>query len=198
MTYDPGPEKTLSGLATLRSIGWRRPCIARDWPGVPGSTSYGADGPGAVFQSSGSVRSHLLHDPGLAAPRAGDEEAPPPGAFCWDELLTPDPTRAVAFYRDTIGWGHKTLDMGNAGTYWLFTSGHRERAGMVQSEPGTPAMASLYSGARRGQSRGGNSGAGGEILDSPRHPENRPLRHRRRSHRSDVRRLRPRNRSLIF
>lgn len=90
------------------------------------------------------------------------------GAFCWDELLTPDPASAAAFYRDTIGWNHKVEDMGSAGVYWLFTSGGRERAGMATSESGAPPRWLPYILVREvDESAGMIRGLGGKILAPP-------------------------------
>jgi len=69
--------------------------------------------------------------------RFGGEEPPEPagpppaGHVCWIELLTTDPAAALDFHREIFGWGHKTWDLGPAGTYHLFTRDGREVAGMM-------------------------------------------------------------------
>lgn len=65
-----------------------------------------------------------------------------PGTFCWHELLARDPLAAVEFYRGVFGWGHATHDMGEMGTYHLFTLGEEMVAGMMPMPPdagGSPA-----------------------------------------------------------
>jgi len=71
---------------------------------------------------------------------AGD--APPedetfvPGQFCWDELHTPDPEAAKAFYGKLFGWTYTSMDMGEFGTYWIANRGARGAAGIMQLPPG--------------------------------------------------------------
>lgn len=168
LTYDPGPEKNSQWLGYVT--------VDRVEAAVHRAGLAGGTGSQPLTVRTGLGRFSKVRDPYGATfctiqvlqPPAPETEEAPHGAFCWDELLTPDPTRAVAFYRDTIGWGHKTLDMGNAGTYWLFTSGHRERAGMVQSEPGTPTLWLPYILVRDVDKAAVEiRELGGEILDSP-------------------------------
>lgn len=48
------------------------------------------------------------------------ESEPGPGEFCWEELLTPDPDAAKAFYTSVIGWKTEDMDMGpEVGTYTM-------------------------------------------------------------------------------
>lgn len=54
------------------------------------------------------------------------------GAFCWSELLTPDPYRVEAFYRAAFGWRLERGRPGAYGAYWLFRNATRAVAGMVQ------------------------------------------------------------------
>jgi hypothetical protein len=54
------------------------------------------------------------------------------GAFCWSELLTPDPFRVEPFYHGTFGWTVERGRPGAFGAYWLFRSEGRAVAGMVQ------------------------------------------------------------------
>jgi uncharacterized protein len=62
-----------------------------------------------------------------------------PGHGSWHELMTSDPTGAMAFYGDTFGWQPSTsMDMGPIGSYDLF--GHRgtDIGGMMKQAPGMP------------------------------------------------------------
>lgn len=54
-----------------------------------------------------------------------------PGSFCWHELLAPDAMGEVEFYRGLFGWGHSTYEMGEAGTYHLFTRDEVIVAGLM-------------------------------------------------------------------
>lgn len=55
-----------------------------------------------------------------------------PGTFCWIELATTDAAGAKRFYTDLFGWGTKETDMGEMGTYYIFTKDGKESAAMYQ------------------------------------------------------------------
>jgi len=42
------------------------------------------------------------------------------GAVTWNELQTPDPADAAAFYHAVLGWTSETMDMGDQGEYTVF------------------------------------------------------------------------------
>lgn len=55
-----------------------------------------------------------------------------PGAMCWNELMTPDTDGAAEFYTNLFGWSTETMEMGDLGTYTVFTRGEgRPGGGMV-------------------------------------------------------------------
>ena len=60
------------------------------------------------------------------------------GVFSWNELTTPDPEAASAFYAKLFGWTVQTMDMGEAGTYHLAQLGARPVAGMMFPPPDAP------------------------------------------------------------
>ena len=66
------------------------------------------------------------------APTDGDGDPLPVGAFCWDELMSPDPTTAARFYGRLLGWQYQVIDMGPAGHYWLARRGDHDASGMMQ------------------------------------------------------------------
>jgi predicted enzyme related to lactoylglutathione lyase len=83
--------------------------------------------------------------------RAGENDAPEsnlpkPFTFCWDELLTTDPTAAEKHYETVFGWKADHMDMGPAGTYTIFkrpgTTGvngqPRGAGGMMKAPPMVP------------------------------------------------------------
>ncbi|MEO1061274.1 MAG: VOC family protein [Actinomycetota bacterium] len=43
------------------------------------------------------------------------------GALIWNELISPDVPAAAAFYGEVLGWGTQEMDMGEMGTYTVFT-----------------------------------------------------------------------------
>lgn len=53
------------------------------------------------------------------------------GQFCWNELMTSDPTRAKEFYTKLFGWtaqDHEMKDM----TYTMFNQGEKGIGGMLK------------------------------------------------------------------
>ena len=61
--------------------------------------------------------------------------APGAGLFAWHELMSTDVEKATSFYTGLIGWGLRSMDMGPAGTYWLFRRNEQDAAGAVQMPP---------------------------------------------------------------
>jgi predicted enzyme related to lactoylglutathione lyase len=59
---------------------------------------------------------------------APDEDAPR-GAFFWNELHTPDPAKALAFYEKVVGFSHRSMDMGPSGAYHIVARGGVDRGG---------------------------------------------------------------------
>ena len=53
--------------------------------------------------------------------------------FCWNELMTPDPEAAKRFYTQLLGWTSRESDLGEAGTYTIFSSGGKDCAGMMKT-----------------------------------------------------------------
>ncbi len=72
--------------------------------------------------------------------RAANGNAPdlpnaPHGQFVWNELHTPDPTSALAFYQRVVGYVHESLDAGSAGTYYIVSRDRVERGGVTSHLP---------------------------------------------------------------
>ena len=62
---------------------------------------------------------------------------PPVGAFCWDELMTPDVPAARAFYAGLFGWD--TIDVPMPGLdYVIAKRGDRQGGGLMKSPPAAP------------------------------------------------------------
>jgi uncharacterized protein len=69
----------------------------------------------------------------------------PDGTFCWNELMTADPKRALAFYEVVIGYSHTVMDMGPQGHYYLLSAGGEQRGGLMKSPmPEAPTMWQPY------------------------------------------------------
>lgn len=102
----------------------------------------------APFDAPGAGRIARIADPQGAVivlfAKAGDDPADgphTPGSFFWNELHTPDPVPAVAFYEAVVGYTHRSLDMGpEAGAYHILAGGGVDRAGVTHHIPkGVPA-----------------------------------------------------------
>ena len=55
---------------------------------------------------------------------------PPRGGWCWNELHTNDPAKALAFYEKVLGFSHRTLS-GPGGTYHILSRGGVDRGGVT-------------------------------------------------------------------
>lgn len=70
-----------------------------------------------------------------------DPATPPLGDWTWNELMTPDVPRALAFYARVFGYRHDTLDSGPQREYHLLKQGERMRGGVMPSPmPDTPPL----------------------------------------------------------
>jgi predicted enzyme related to lactoylglutathione lyase len=67
-----------------------------------------------------------------------------PGEFCWDELVTPDPERALAYYKEIMGWRVESQPMGPIGTYHLLHVGDQQVGGIMKTPPGAPPKAQWF------------------------------------------------------
>jgi len=57
---------------------------------------------------------------------------PQAGEFCWNELMTPDPKKAQAFYTALFGWTTVDHNMGGM-TYTIFMRGDKGLGGMLKT-----------------------------------------------------------------
>jgi predicted enzyme related to lactoylglutathione lyase len=104
--------------------------------------------------------------------KPGPEQPAEPGALGrvgWHELLATDWQTALAFYGEVFGWQKADSDIGEMGTYQLFSAGGQTIGGMVTKPPTMPAPFWLYyfnisdidAAAQRVKA------GGGQILDGP-------------------------------
>jgi uncharacterized protein len=65
---------------------------------------------------------------------------PQRGMFTWNELMTRDDDRAVAFFEGLFGWTHEDMPMGGGGVYRVMKAGGKPAAGIMKmSAPQFPA-----------------------------------------------------------
>jgi predicted enzyme related to lactoylglutathione lyase len=96
----------------------------------------------APFDLPGVGRSARIADPHGAelcvfrnAPGDPADAPASPGRFFWNELHTGDPTKALSFYEKVVGFSHRSMDMGPAGTYHILSRGGVDRGGMTSHLP---------------------------------------------------------------
>jgi predicted enzyme related to lactoylglutathione lyase len=68
-----------------------------------------------------------------------------PGALCWNELATPDPDAAAAFYGELFGWSAAPLPNSPMRYLWA-TNGDAGAAGIREPTPGEPTHWLVYFG----------------------------------------------------
>jgi len=92
-----------------------------------------------------------------------------PGRVGWHELLADDWEKALAFYSELFGWQKADADIGEIGTYQLFSAGGQTIGGMLNKPSVIPVPFWLYyfnisdidAAAQRVTT------GGGQILDGP-------------------------------
>lgn len=103
-------------------------------------------------------------------PPRGQSAAPDEmGRVGWHELLAADWETALAFYGELFGWRGADADVGEMGTYQLFSAGGQTIGGMLTKPPMIPVPFWLYyfnvgdldAAAQR------VAAGGGEIIDGP-------------------------------
>ena len=156
----------------------------RSWLSVPDvDESYraamgaGAQTVAAPHDYPGIGRGAILHDPGgarLAIWKGATGDRPDvdtvkTGDFDWNELSTPDPAKALAFYESVFGYTHEDWDLGEAGMYHVIKDASgRARGGVMKAHEGAPAAWVPYvkvEGADETASRVGP--LGGDLLVKP-------------------------------
>jgi predicted enzyme related to lactoylglutathione lyase len=76
--------------------------------------------------------------------QAQTSEPGAPGRIGWHELLAADWEKALAFYGELFGWQKADADIGELGTYQLFSAGGQTIGGMLTKPPIVPAPFWLY------------------------------------------------------
>jgi predicted enzyme related to lactoylglutathione lyase len=83
---------------------------------------------------------HFAPTEGDAPPHLGLAD-PPPGTFCWDDLLSPDTRASAAFYSRLFAWTTREVDLGDLGSHVMF-EGLGPVGGMASMPPGALAPSS--------------------------------------------------------
>jgi uncharacterized protein len=97
-----------------------------------GRMAVATDPTGAFFmiwQAKGSIGAELVNEP---------------GAFTWNELMTPDVDKAVAFYGQVFGWKPNKVDMGSMTYTLLELDGDGIGGAMNPPMEGIPASWGVY------------------------------------------------------
>lgn len=66
-----------------------------------------------------------------------------PGAFSWNELMTPNPKAACEFYGSLFGWTVETMNMGQ-GPYHVVKVGGTAIGGIMQTPPDAGPMPPMW------------------------------------------------------
>jgi uncharacterized protein len=94
-----------------------------------------------------------------------------PGAMTWNDLVTPDPDGAAAFYGALFGW--TTEEMPDSGGYRVIRNGERNNGGIVTLDPDrmgadTPPSWMPYFGHEDVERLAGEvGGLGGQVFSGP-------------------------------
>ena len=116
-----------ASAAKVRSLGGK--VVVEPVAMGPGTYAVVADPLGTQF---------ALWQPGK--PEEG-EFSHTPNTFCWNELLTHDEAKSLAFYTAIAGFADKPMDMGPMGTYHVLATNGKDRAGMMKAPmPDAPAL----------------------------------------------------------
>lgn len=127
-----GVDDVEAGIRTVESLGGRK---------LAGPMEVETVGRFCVLMDPQGGR-FSMYRPVAEPPVRGDPLAP--GSFAWDELATPDPDAAFAFYQRVFGWEDMgTLDLGEAGPYRTFGLGGRAMGG-VYADPSSGSGAATW------------------------------------------------------
>jgi len=101
-------------------------------------TSFGPVGHGATLADPTGAVFSVWHD---AQGDRADAAKTAMGDWHWNELMTHDQEKALAFYEGVFGYTHDTMDMGPQGSYYLLKMGDAMRAGLMHMPmPDTPPL----------------------------------------------------------
>jgi predicted enzyme related to lactoylglutathione lyase len=140
------PDTMVGSYAPPRSGARGRWVASVSVDDVDASAAAAATGGGKMIAPprnvSGVGRAATIADPsgaelGLIRGLRGDPPDPPAiptGRFVWNELHTPDPEGAVAFYAKVVGFSHRSVPT-PAGPYHILSSSGADRGGVTSHLP---------------------------------------------------------------
>lgn len=140
-------ETGVGGLVHGDEPHWLPYVYARDVDGlVRRAATLGGSCPTAPHDVPTVGRIAVIADPEGAVLAAIAPEGPdrPPrephaGEVVWRELLCDDPSSALRFYGELLGWRElRTHDLGANGTYHVYGKADRELGGIMRRPPGYP------------------------------------------------------------
>lgn len=98
--------------------------------------------------------------------RAFDQKLP--GHGNWNELITPDPVKALAFYGKLLGWTQtRAMPMGPEMTYYIFAHEGVEIGGTCAMPGAAPHWKPYFGVSSAGASIKAVTAAGGKVLHGP-------------------------------
>lgn len=101
-------------------------------------TDFGPFGRGAAIADPVGARISLWRSAEADRP---DREREPDGSWIWNELYATDVDAALKFYTGLLGYGVRSMDMGDQGTYHVLSTGQRGRGGVMRPpDPSMPAQ----------------------------------------------------------
>jgi predicted enzyme related to lactoylglutathione lyase len=126
----------LDAAAKAITAGGGKIIVPRHSAGTTGDFVYALDPHGAAFTA-------WQYTGGEGKPEI--DGLPPVGAFCWDELMTPDVEASKKFYGAVFGWDAETMEMGGGMQYTMWRreakgadGKPRQAAGMMKKPPEVP------------------------------------------------------------
>jgi predicted enzyme related to lactoylglutathione lyase len=88
-----------------------------------------------------------------------------PGAMTWNDLVTPDPEGAAAFYAALFGW--TTEEMPDSGGYRVIRNGERSNGGIMPMPDGPPQFMPYFGHEDLQRVVAELDGLGGRVLNGP-------------------------------
>lgn len=144
-------ERSIGGFATLptgvKTPHWVSYVAVEDLQGtVRKVTVAGGKALMDAYEIPGVGRMQPVADPQGAAtivfqPLEGSQpKLEGAGSFHWNELWSPDPKAALAFYEKAFGYTHSAMEMDGMGTYYVLENGGVHRGGIMKTPvDGIPA-----------------------------------------------------------
>jgi len=138
-TAPPGvPAMWMSYLSVADVDAAHKAALAAGARSLMTPEDFGAVGRGATLADpTGAAFSIFRNAQGDRA----DNAKTPVGDWHWNELMSPDELKALAFYEKVFGYEHDSMDMGPMGTYYILKKDGAMRGGLMHAPMAdTPPM----------------------------------------------------------